>query len=202
MQWRWEIQQTWQMRLIHQILQQVGRQCNIIIIIKRQEGPHCKWRAWQISLTWKTWWVHQIHQQATRQYIYRTREGSPVCKLRMWQMRQIHQIRQQATRHCKWEHNTTKTEKWRASAPYLQPVNVIRMVWWSKVMDVQRPQENKATGWQNATKCSEFARFFTKQHDNANHKTIRSKFRNCWHLVRIQPESVIEMAGLSKVMEV
>ena len=72
-----------------------------------------------------------------------------------------------------------KIAKLRASALHLQPVHAIRMVWLSKLMEVQGPQENKATGWQNASKCCEFAKFFPKQQGKANHKTIRRKFRNC-----------------------
>ena len=40
--------------------------------------------------------------------------------------------------------NKMNIAKLRASALHLQPVNAIRMVWLSKVMEVQGPQENKA----------------------------------------------------------
>ena len=53
-----------------------------------------------------------------------------------------------------------KIAKLRASALHLQPVNAIWIVWLSKVMEVQGPKENKATGWQNASKRCEF---FPKQ---------------------------------------
>ena len=47
-----------------------------------------------------------------------------------------------------------KIAKLRASALHLQPVNAIWIVWLSKVMEVQGPQENKPTGWQNAVNLS------------------------------------------------
>ena len=59
-----------------------------------------------------------------------------------------------------------KIAKLRASALHLQPVNAIWIVWLSKVMEVQGPKENKATGWQNASKCCEFVNFFPKQQGN------------------------------------